>query len=87
MLDPPWWLLLDVPEMWSSGIDDWRKVYDIRLKTQMSAMKQDEESMGGSNYPPIHCLHICERAGNLAGSSLIMLRERARRLILFSRSS
>ena len=42
-----------MPEIWSSGIDDWRKVYDIRLKTRLSAMKQDEESMGGSNYLPI----------------------------------
>ncbi len=48
VLDPPWWLLLDVPEMWSSGIDNWRKVYDLRLKTWLSAMKQAEESAGSN---------------------------------------
>lgn len=51
VLDLPWWLLLDVPEMWDSGIDDWRKVYDMRLKTWLSAMKQAEESIGSNSMP------------------------------------
>jgi hypothetical protein len=51
VLDPPRWLLLDVPEMWSSGIDDWMKVYDMRLKTWFSAMKKAEESMGLESLP------------------------------------
>jgi hypothetical protein len=51
VLDPPWWLLLDVPEMWSSGIDDWRKVYDMRLKTWLSAVKQAEESIASNSMP------------------------------------
>jgi hypothetical protein len=41
-LDPPWWLLLEVPEMWSSGIDDWASVYDVRLKTWLLAMEDAE---------------------------------------------
>ena len=43
-LDPPWWLLLDVPEMWDSGIDDWSKIYEMRLKTWLSAMEKAEEN-------------------------------------------
>jgi hypothetical protein len=51
VLDPPWALLLEVPEMWPSGIDDWRKVYDMRLKTWLLAMKQAEESIGPNSLP------------------------------------
>ncbi|RFU32577.1 hypothetical protein B7463_g3765, partial [Scytalidium lignicola] len=51
VLDPPWWLLLDVPEMWSSGIDNWRKVYDMRLKTWLSAVKQVEKSIDPNSMP------------------------------------
>jgi hypothetical protein len=43
-LDPPWWLLLNVPEMWHSGIGDWTKVYDVRLKTWLRAMENAEAS-------------------------------------------
>lgn len=48
VLDPPWWLLLDVPEMWHSGIDNWTQTYDTRLKTWLSSMKQAEEESNGS---------------------------------------
>jgi hypothetical protein len=51
VLDPPWWLLLEVPEMWSSGIDDWMKVYDMRLKTWLSVMKKVEESIELESLP------------------------------------
>ncbi|TLD22244.1 hypothetical protein PspLS_08045 [Pyricularia sp. CBS 133598] len=27
VFDPPWWLLLDVPEMWDDDIDDWISIY------------------------------------------------------------
>ncbi|KAH9214503.1 hypothetical protein DL95DRAFT_503460 [Leptodontidium sp. 2 PMI_412] len=46
VLDSPWWLLLDVPEMWDNGIDDWASQYEIRLKTWISAMEEVEQSMG-----------------------------------------
>ncbi|KAH6710987.1 hypothetical protein BKA61DRAFT_737861 [Leptodontidium sp. MPI-SDFR-AT-0119] len=44
-LDPPWWLLLNVPEMWHTNIDDWSRVYDVRLKTWLRAMERAEESI------------------------------------------
>jgi hypothetical protein len=44
VLDPPWWLLLETPEMWDDGIDDWVKNYELRLETWLSVMKEVEES-------------------------------------------
>ncbi|KAL3427043.1 phosphotransferase [Phlyctema vagabunda] len=52
ILDPPWWLLLDVPEMWSPGIDDWKEVYEKRLETWLSAMKTAEESAASTPSLP-----------------------------------
>ncbi|KAG4429000.1 hypothetical protein IFR05_015524, partial [Cadophora sp. M221] len=51
VLDPPWWLLLDTPEMWDAGIDDWVKNYELRLETWLSAMKEAEESAGSESRP------------------------------------
>ncbi|TVY81057.1 hypothetical protein LSUE1_G005268 [Lachnellula suecica] len=48
VLDPPWWLLLDVPEMWENGIEDWTSVYGERLQTWLSAMDEVESEMGPS---------------------------------------
>ncbi|OBS20355.1 hypothetical protein FPOA_06727 [Fusarium poae] len=50
-LDPPWWLLLEAPEMWSKGIDDWADVYDERLKTWLLAMEEAESA--ATDPPPI----------------------------------
>ncbi|KAL2066298.1 hypothetical protein VTL71DRAFT_2369 [Oculimacula yallundae] len=46
VLDPPWWLLLDTPEMWDAGIDDWVENYELRLETWLSAMNEAEKSAG-----------------------------------------
>ena len=48
VLDPPSWLLLDVPEMWEEGIDDWARVYERRLQTFLSAMEDAEQEMSPS---------------------------------------
>ncbi|KAF4481591.1 phosphotransferase [Fusarium agapanthi] len=42
-LDPPWWLLLEVPEMWDDGIEDWASTYEQRLETWLSAMEEAEK--------------------------------------------
>ncbi|KAK0107127.1 hypothetical protein ONS95_003833 [Cadophora gregata] len=42
VLDPPWWLLLDTPEMWDAGIDDWVERYKSSLEIWLSAMKEAE---------------------------------------------
>jgi aminoglycoside phosphotransferase (APT) family kinase protein len=53
ILDPPWWLLLDLAETWSTGIANWRETYDLRLKTWLTAMKRAEENMGQSGPLPV----------------------------------
>ena len=40
---PPWWLLIEKPEFWPGGIDDWTKVFGHRLKTFLKAMKGCED--------------------------------------------
>ncbi|RFU32457.1 hypothetical protein B7463_g3888, partial [Scytalidium lignicola] len=52
ILDPPWWLLIETAEMWSSGVDEWRKTYDMRLETWLSAMKKAEADMTEPNPLP-----------------------------------
>jgi hypothetical protein len=32
----PWWLLIEKPEYWSKGIEDWTTVFYSRLKTFLS---------------------------------------------------
>lgn len=41
---PPWWLLIEKPEFWPKGLDDWTQVFDHRLKTFLKAMKNCEDT-------------------------------------------
>lgn len=49
-LDPPWWLLLETAEMWSSGMDDWCEVYQKRLQTWLVAMRNTETETNNSSF-------------------------------------
>ncbi|KAM7219498.1 phosphotransferase-3 [Rhypophila decipiens] len=51
VLDCPWWLLLDIPEMWDVGVDDWIAKYTSRLETWLSAMDEVERDYGDSERP------------------------------------
>lgn len=51
ILDPPWWLLLDVPEMWSAGMNDWTKKFEQRLETWISSMEMAEAAAGYNVLP------------------------------------
>ncbi|PQK17141.1 hypothetical protein BB8028_0007g03400 [Beauveria bassiana] len=42
---PPWWLLLEQPEHWKQGIDDWSEKYEARLTTFLKAMADCEDVM------------------------------------------
>ena len=46
VLDPPWWLLLQVPELWWKGLEDWAGVYDGRVRTWLAALEEAEREMG-----------------------------------------
>lgn len=49
-LDPPWWLLLDVPEMWDAGIEDWVSNYERRLQTWLQALEEAERDMAPGSF-------------------------------------
>ena len=40
---PPWWLLIEKPEYWAEGLDDWTRVFEYRLKTFLEVMKDKED--------------------------------------------
>jgi hypothetical protein len=40
---PPWWLLIEKPEHWSKGIEDWAQEFDRRLKTFLTVMRCCED--------------------------------------------
>lgn len=40
---PPWWLLLEQPEDWKAGLDDWTAVYEQRLPVFLAAMAEAED--------------------------------------------
>ncbi|PYI10700.1 hypothetical protein BO78DRAFT_180830 [Aspergillus sclerotiicarbonarius CBS 121057] len=42
---PPWWLLLEQPEYWPDGIEEWTKVYDHRLETFLKVLTKREETL------------------------------------------
>ncbi|KAM0438677.1 hypothetical protein ACHAPT_001433 [Fusarium lateritium] len=51
VLDTPWWLLLDVPEIWDSGVEEWSNVYERRLETWLSAMEEAEQDKSPDSLP------------------------------------
>jgi hypothetical protein len=40
---PPWWLLIEKPEYWPEGLDDWTRAYESRLKTFLRGMIKCED--------------------------------------------
>jgi hypothetical protein len=49
ILDSPWWLLLDVPEMWDDGIEKRASLYERRLETWLAAMEEAEKELDPSS--------------------------------------
>ncbi|KAK0389348.1 hypothetical protein NLU13_2923 [Sarocladium strictum] len=49
VLDPPWWLLFETPEMWRpSGVDEWSKAYELQVETWLKAVEEEEEEKGAA---------------------------------------
>ncbi|KAL2796020.1 hypothetical protein BJX66DRAFT_350054 [Aspergillus keveii] len=40
---PPWWLLIEKPDYWPQGLDDWCVEYGRRLQTFLRAMRYQED--------------------------------------------
>lgn len=78
VLDAPWWLLLDVSDMWEDGIENWTSIYDRRLMTWLAAMEEVEKE---KSQVLCYSLHTCERAGRQVDSGSTMPLERAGHLI------
>ncbi|KAI0469799.1 phosphotransferase [Xylariaceae sp. FL0804] len=54
VLDPPWWLLFETPEMWRpSGVDEWSKAYELQLETWLKAMEEQENGAAFLNGLPL----------------------------------
>ncbi|OQE06140.1 hypothetical protein PENVUL_c019G09050 [Penicillium vulpinum] len=41
---PPWWLLIEKPEYWPQGLEDWTTVFDSRLQIFLQAMIDRENT-------------------------------------------
>lgn len=41
---PPWWLLLERPEYWEAGPEDWTEKYERRLTTFLKVMRESEDA-------------------------------------------
>lgn len=39
-----WWLLIEKPEYWEKGFEDWTTIFDYRLKTFLGAMQDCEDT-------------------------------------------
>lgn len=42
---PPSWLLLERPEYWNEGLDDWAQTYEKRLSVFLEEMQQREDNL------------------------------------------
>jgi hypothetical protein len=40
---PPWWLLIEKPEYWPQGLDDWCMQYERQLQTFLKALTRHED--------------------------------------------
>ncbi|KAI3321625.1 phosphotransferase family protein [Xylariaceae sp. AK1471] len=47
--DPPWWLLLKLPECWPGGYTPWMEAYEPRLETFLRVLEDEEKKMRASS--------------------------------------
>ncbi|KAK2738544.1 phosphotransferase family protein [Colletotrichum kahawae] len=56
VLDPPWWLLLEWPEEWTDGIEEWARLYETRLEIWLSALEEAEGEMDPGSFRLSTCM-------------------------------
>jgi hypothetical protein len=44
-VSPPWWLLIEQPEYWPDGIDEWVTAYEPRLQTFLTVLREREDAL------------------------------------------
>ncbi|KAK8163464.1 hypothetical protein BC567DRAFT_145347, partial [Phyllosticta citribraziliensis] len=57
---PPWWLLLDVPELWDNGVEDWTAHYEGKLEIFLDELQKVEDD-GIANGQLEHSQRLSER--------------------------
>lgn len=40
---PPWWLLLEQPEYWPDGMEEWAEVFESRLQTFLKVLREQKD--------------------------------------------
>lgn len=45
---PPWWLLLEQPEYWPNGMNEWSYMHETRMQTFLKALEECEASTTAS---------------------------------------
>lgn len=45
---PPWWLLIEEPEYWQKGLENWKRVFNHRLKTFLKTMTMKKWQSSGA---------------------------------------
>ncbi|KAK2037622.1 phosphotransferase [Colletotrichum somersetense] len=50
ILDSPWWLLLDKPESWDGGIEEWTSIYNVRLRVWLRALEEAEKELEPGSF-------------------------------------
>jgi aminoglycoside phosphotransferase (APT) family kinase protein len=65
---PPWWLLLEMPEYWTRGLEDWATTYERRLGTFLRVLEEREREGREKD----------ERERGISGDSQMLLSTRMR---------
>ncbi|KAJ5096623.1 hypothetical protein N7456_007344 [Penicillium angulare] len=69
---PPWWLLLEKPEYWPQGLDDWCIEYEKRLDVFLVAMMECESEKEGERLGKSQTLADAMRKSWASGDFWIM---------------
>lgn len=56
---PPWWFLIEQPEYWPNGLHEWSDIYQSRLQTFLSVLKECEASAAAAGRLPDGPLLSC----------------------------
>ncbi|KAF2278470.1 uncharacterized protein EI97DRAFT_499895 [Westerdykella ornata] len=69
---PPWWLLLETPEDWPWGLEDWEFQYERRLQTFLSALEaKEQESLQQGTLESDQILSISMRQSCMSGAFFV----------------
>ncbi|KAJ5042102.1 uncharacterized protein L3040_004660 [Drepanopeziza brunnea f. sp. 'multigermtubi'] len=53
-LDPPWWPVLEKPDQWEGGTEDWVRFYEPRMRIWLSATETAAAALDLNEWPVFH---------------------------------